>query len=264
MATKDDDSLEIVPRDNPALLIQDGDFGTPPAEWQQQLDAQRDLLKRIIPSVGRLEVVGSNRPLGTAFVAGLGILMTNRHVLAGFTDQQGGNFTIEPGVTVRVDFRQEHERTAVSEVRVDGVIGVHSRYDLALLRFTPTLDNPVKMLPLQRAAPPSPVRDREVVVIGYPDADLDVPEELIKRTFQNILGVKRLQPGRIGGLRQHDDALVFSHDCSTTGGNSGSCVVDLGSGQVIGLHFGGAGTANLAVPLWEVSDEAFLKDLHWV
>jgi V8-like Glu-specific endopeptidase len=38
---------------------------------------------------------------------------------------------------------------------------------------------------------------------------------------------------------------VFSHDASTLGGNSGSCVVDLSQDglRVLGLHFGGAARA---------------------
>ena len=32
---------------------------------------------------------------------------------------------------------------------------------------------------------------------------------------------------------------VFTHDATTLGGNSGSVVVDLATGNAVGLHFGG-------------------------
>ena len=44
----------------------------------------------------------------------------------------------------------------------------------------------------------------------------------------------RMEPCSSGA--EPDD--VMFHDCSTLGGVSGSCVVDLDSNQVIGLHFG--------------------------
>jgi V8-like Glu-specific endopeptidase len=50
------------------------------------------------------------------------------------------------------------------------------------------------------------------------------------------------------------------HDCSKLGGNSGSCVIDLETNQVIGLHFGGRYLGrNSAVALWELRDDRLLK-----
>ena len=52
---------------------------------------------------------------------------------------------------------------------------------------------------------------------------------------------------------------VVFHDASTLGGNSGSCVVDLDTGQVIGLHYGGQYMHyNVAVALWRLVDDPLL------
>jgi V8-like Glu-specific endopeptidase len=52
---------------------------------------------------------------------------------------------------------------------------------------------------------------------------------------------------------------VMFHDASTLGGNSGSCVVDLDSNQVIGLHFAGRYMQyNEAVALWRLADDPLL------
>jgi S1-C subfamily serine protease len=257
------DNEAVVRPGRPALMIQDGDFGAFPAEWEH-LEAKRDLLKSVIPSIGRLEIAATNRSVGTAFLAGPGILMTNRHVLENFADPVGDEWRIRPGVTVRIDFREEHERTTPSELLVEGVIGVHAKYDLALLRVPATLDHIAKVLFLRSTEPEPPIRGREVVVIGYPDFDSTATPDQLTGVFQDILGVKRLQPGKITGPQQHDGHPIFGHDCSTLGGNSGSCVIDVETGHVLGLHFGGTTAGgNLAVPLWKVSKDALLKNLNW-
>ena len=45
-----------------------------------------------------------------------------------------------------------------------------------------------------------------------------------------------------------------THDCSTLGGNSGSAVIDLDTGEVLALHFGGLyHEKNYCVPAFELS-----------
>jgi endonuclease G len=57
--------------------------------------------------------------------------------------------------------------------------------------------------------------------------------------------VKRLAPGKLTVVR--DDLL--QHDCTTLGGNSGSVVISLATGDAVGLHFGGNfHETNFAVP----------------
>jgi endonuclease G len=258
----DDVDHHVVARDNPALLIQEGDFGTLPPAWEH-LEEQRSLFKRMIPSVGRLQM-GVRTSVGTAFVAGLGILMTNKHVIENFAHDVNGRWKFNDGVTnVRIDFNGEHGSTTTSELPVEGIIGVDGEYDLALLRIPAESTFLVKALPLQRDAPDSIV-GRELVAIGYPERDTAVPDDVLQRTFGNIFGVKRLQPGKITAPRNHDNVPVFSHDCSTMSGSSGSCMIDVESGNVLALHFGGGNAVNLAVPLWKLANKPFLKNLHWV
>jgi endonuclease G len=87
---------------------------------------------------------------------------------------------------------------------------------------------------------------QQVAVIGYPARDSRVPEvELMDRIFGNVYNKKRLAPGQLIGM----DGSDLKHDCSTLGGNSGSVVLSLDSGQAIGLHFSGRFLeANFAVP----------------
>ncbi|WP_315816255.1 hypothetical protein [Paraflavitalea speifideaquila] len=57
--------------------------------------------------------------------------------------------------------------------------------------------------------------------------------------------VKRLAPGKITNVTP---TRIF-HNCSTLGGCSGSAVIDLNTGNAVGLHFAGRFLqSNYAVP----------------
>jgi len=66
----------------------------------------------------------------------------------------------------------------------------------------------------------------------------------MERIYGRTYNKKRLAPGGVTRVEQ----LSLLHDCTTLGGNSGSAVVDLDSGEALGLHFSGKFmTANYAV-----------------
>ncbi|MDH3638387.1 MAG: DNA/RNA non-specific endonuclease, partial [Gammaproteobacteria bacterium] len=50
--------------------------------------------------------------------------------------------------------------------------------------------------------------------------------------------VKRLSPGRVSGINA--ESFIFSHDCTTLGGNSGSALIRPATGEAVGLHFSGS------------------------
>jgi glutamyl endopeptidase len=252
----------------PALLVQDGDFGEPPDEWKH-LGGQREMLKGIIPSVGRVDLEGHHSfPwCGTAWLVGDGVAMTNKHVASIFAAQQGKEWKITSGVKAKLDYKEEFQRDVSNEFKVAKVLGVHPTYDLALLSVAKKGGKGTKApSPLMLASKaPRTTKDADVVVIGYPAFDSRNGRTEQMDIFKNIFNVKRLQPGKSTGLKQTPQ--ILGHDCSTLGGNSGSCVVDLETGNVIGLHFGGQYLkGNVSVPLWKLADDPFLKKhkLNWV
>jgi endonuclease G len=107
-------------------------------------------------------------------------------------------------------------------------------------------------------APPIPLSaspaqaEQQVAVIGYPARDSRVPDDqLMQSIFGNVYNKKRLAPGQVTKAR----ADVLLHDCSTLGGNSGSVVLDLATGEAVGLHFAGRFLeTNFAVPASVVAD----------
>ena len=244
----------------PALLIQEGKFFPPPEAWAK-LEDVRDAIEETIQSVGRIEVSGHPAMdwIGTGWLVADDVVMTNRHVAKEFTRQSGRTWSFEPGMKGRIDFREEFGGAATAaEFRLTGVIGVHDELDLALFRVARRAAGKKLPPPLALMSPRGRARKgQEVYVVGFPASDSrrNDPDEM-RRIFDNIYNVKRLQPGEVKKVSR----TTFEHDCSTLGGNSGSCVVDLESNRVLGLHFSGRYLeANKAVALWKLANDRLLK-----
>ncbi|WP_439659631.1 trypsin-like serine peptidase [Lentzea sp. HUAS TT2] len=242
----------------PAILVQDGHFFAAPEPWGADLETRRPVIESVMKSVGRIEVTG--HPMfdwiGTGWLAAENVIMTNRHVANEFAKADGASWTFWPGMKAQVDYNEELSPGAPQEFTITGIIGVHDKVDLALLRCETAAAAPQ---PLSIARRPVVQNGRKVYVVGYPASDSrrNDPAEM-RRIFSNIYDVKRLQPGAI---REVDNAQpLLTHDCSTLGGNSGSCVVDLETSQVLGLHFGGRYLkGNLAVALWKLAGDPLLR-----
>jgi endonuclease G len=238
--------------------------------WRSRLEAVRDNLQRAIRSVGRVELDGHPQFawVGTAWVVAPDILLTNRHVAREFGRRSGQGFTFRSGffgqpMRAAVDFLEEIEHTASFAVPVAEILHIEedSGPDLALLRIEPSsgaVELPEPILLSESA----PEEAQQIAVIGYPARDSRVPDQaLMQSIFGDVYDKKRLAPGQI--MRATSDVML--HDCSTLGGNSGSVVLDLATGQAVGLHFAGRFLeANFAVPASRVGDrvEAIVRQRH--
>lgn len=239
----------------PVLEVADDDYkieGAEAAIWEPRLSKAtvRAAIRRVIPSVGRIEV--DNNPdftwLGTGWLIGDDVVVTNRHVASEFAalsvTAAGRSFVFKRGwpdrntrMAARVDFRRELRNNSPRAFSVREVLHIEDDDgpDFAFLR----VDSPGSSGLLSPRLHPSdkPAETMEfVATIGYPAADSRIPEqELMNRLFGDKYNVKRLSPGQVIRL---DNDLVM-HDCSTLGGNSGSPIVHLATGDVLGLHFSG-------------------------
>ncbi|GGT12313.1 trypsin-like serine peptidase [Streptomyces purpureus] len=253
----------------PAILIQGQDFPSQQGDWAV-LDGARTAIRASIARVGRVEVSGHPDLdwLGTAFLVGPDVVMTNRHVATEFTRSDGAGWTFRQGLAARVDLAEELGGPVTGDgalsYDVTEVLGIHADVDLALLRVTPSAGPLPTPLPVA-AEPPGEVVGRPVYVIGYPawDGRRNEPESM-RRIFMDVYNVKRLQPGTATELLPGQ--LTMKHDCSTLGGNSGSPVFDLADHRVLGLHYGGRyRSGNFAVPLWQLTDDPLLAraGINW-
>jgi len=246
----------------PAILILNGSFLPPPTGWEI-LDQVRASIESALPSVGRIEVTGhpSLQWIGTGFLVAEDLVMTNRHVAKEFSRWgNDGRWAFEPGVKPSINYGAELGETDRKPSFVfDSVVGVHEEFDLALLKVSGGGAASPRPLTLASEAP-NDIEGRKVYVVGYPawDGRRNDPPTM-QRIFTDIYGVKRLQPGEVRAV--FDRESIFHHDCSTLGGNSGSCVVDVESNKVIGLHFGGLyHEANQAVALWKLTADDLIKE----
>ena len=225
--------------------------------WRDRLTQSRDGINRAIRAVGRIDL--ANHPrfdwVGTGWLVTDDIIVTNRHVAAEFAKRNGKGFTFRSGLlgkmSASIDFLHEVDSNQTDVFVIREVIHIEpdNGPDISFLRVKPRNGRKLAA-PISLSKSP-PVLQDQVAVIGYPARDSRVPEpDLMERIFGNVYNRKRLAPGQIKALRSNE----VLHDCSTLGGNSGSVVLSLKSGEAVGLHFSGQFLeANFAVPANVVS-----------
>jgi len=256
----------ILPGLRPAFDIIEDTFGSLPPEWEP-INRQKLVMTKLIRAVGRVDYTGRDqvsRPIGTAFLVGPRLIMTNRHVAQRFTSGVGDRLRVrfQAGCRPRLDLKQEVDSGETILLDVTAPILVHPRWDVALLQVS---EPPDRLAPLLLARDEiDALAGRLVAVIGYPAFNPQAGEEerlLQRRMFRDVFDKKRLQPGKImkPATRKIADSFkhfveAVAHDCSTLHNNSGSALIDIASGSVIGLHFQGRYLeANYALPAWELA-----------
>lgn len=252
--------LELAKR--PALKIEGTKFTIARTNfWSERLEPHRDTIQRAITSVGRIEV--QNHPqgfeyVGTGWLVTEDIIVTNRHVAEMFAFQELGKFVFDKNhstgktIKVNIDFLEDFS-SEEQEFKIVDVLYIEPRTgsDIAFLKVVRSDDKDKRsVMPLATQIPPA---NSEIAVIGYPAKDSQrnplEPGKLFE-IFEDIYDKKRLQPGTIMSLDKLTGQVpIFTHDCSTLGGNSGSIILDFKTGQAIGLHFAGIfAKENQAVP----------------
>lgn len=243
--------------------------------WFRKSEERMAEIARTASSVGRLEVRSRRRKssaeelseiyIGTCFaISGteikslkkqqnsVGLVATCRHVAELVCDNNGN---IRDGLCVSVDFVEEMGRDLDEEHRVIRVAHIDEDWDFALLEVEAKEGYPCGAeLVNQESEVEFPC---DVFLVGYPSLDdrndhTAIPDSL-RTDLKLASGVKRFAPGRgLGRVAENGGDYVYS-DYTSFGGNSGSPLCDLGTGKVIGIHFGGRlGGYNYAVPSWVI------------
>ena len=264
-----EDTEAIIAEDiRPAIDIIGGKFTSSHPLWTHLStdDALRTRIEGVLPSIGRIELPGNKQfPYGgTGFVVGRGLIMTNRHVAEIFARGLGTRrLDFLSGAKAGIDFGRELNTPTAATLMVRRVKMIHPYWDMALLEVD-GLD--ARHAPLKLAC--RDARDlmgTQIAVVGYPAYDPRNPADIQQNLFSRRYGIKRLQPGELQGATRAASFGKFvdaaGHDCSTLGGNSGSAVFDLASGEVLGLHFGGVfHDVNYSVPAYALACDARVVD----
>jgi endonuclease G len=242
----------------PVLTVQNGaailEFRDAESQvWKSRLENARDRLLGPTAAVGRVELQNHFQMdwVGTGWLVAEGLMVTNRHVAEVFAQSNGTRFIYRTGrdnrpLRAQIDFLEEANRPDEFTFELTDVLHIEKDGgpDLAL----------IKVKPVSGRQMPEPIRissslgtvDGDVAVIGYPARDSRIPDQqLMIDIFGDVFNKKRLAPGQV----TRSTAKELLHDCSTLGGNSGSVVLDLNSGEAVGLHFAGRFLeTNYAVP----------------
>jgi hypothetical protein len=247
----------------PALLVSEGNLASVPPLWNL-LEDQREDIEMAQRGVGRIELLGHPEYdwAGTGFLVNDNILMTTRRIAEVFVENRNGGWQFRPGITTWMDYRSSYQSVSSAGYRVRNVVGVHDRYDLALLEVERPQINSKAPTPLALASlPPQQPEGQQVYLIAYPvrDARRNEPEA-VSRIFRDVYNVKRVQPGVLRGSLAFHEVQLLRHDCAPLGQTAGGPLLDLETHQVLGLQTTGRYLeTSTAVPLYALRDDPLLR-----
>jgi hypothetical protein len=257
----------------PAMRYVDGQVEMPNelgenAVWRVLLATARKKINAASGSVGRVETGDGGRLLGTAWRVGTNLVVTNRHVASWLATDRAkppSDWKLDDTRTPLVNFGISAPGGSARKCRVYEIAycAPQNDIDFAVLKLEAGSADCPPALSVDFSADvlgtevmddggmKADFKGEQVYVVGHPYSP--VGTAAISKVFGNADGSKRWSPGLVTRVSETD--LILEHDCSTLGGNSGSCVLTAGSHAVVGLHFGGLkvdlatgiGKANIAI-----------------
>jgi len=255
--------LEVIVRTDgsrPSFMIENdkADYRSSPdpnGVWSGIIESAGECVRHAIRCVGRIND-GDNYHIGTGFLIGENIIVTNRHVLQAIaTKENDGSWQIAKGTSI--DFGHEFKgRASVNPRKLVKVVFCtkgyidphdidHTKLDLVLIQLDPTSsqNNPSKILSFGSHTGWSQ-EENYIFTIGYPGnpglEGLLTYSTLLEQLFKSTFGCKRIAPGKIIRSVNSVEQWTVTHDATTLGGNSGSVVVNsMNACAAAGLHYGG-------------------------
>jgi endonuclease G, mitochondrial len=253
----------------PVLLVKGGEFERCNLKsLEKQLAPHRKALIKPISAVGRIELSDHEtfEWCGTGWRVDEDLIVTNRHVANSFAERQGNTFRFQLGrarktIRARVDFSEEYHQPDSNEHAIAKILWVAPNTseapDMAVLQVSRSANLP-KPLTLAKK---DPKPEDLIAVVGYPARDSRNDADAQHDIFGDIFDVKRFAPGEV--MEVPSGHWAFHHDCTTLGGNSGSAVFSVATGEVVGLHYGGGfRESNVAVKASVI--KSLLRRRSWV
>lgn len=229
--------------------------------WRSLLEDGRAFVERGLRATGKLKLRDHPRLnwVANAFVVSADLVCTTRHAVEAAVRDNDGMTS-----AMFVDFDDEMKTIGwPSTFDVEGEAFRHPVLDIALLRVPALASADIAPLPL---AATRPEVGAPLARISFVTPDAHVDPDLQERIFKGIYDYKRVMPGRVvdatSAVSFAPEVPALEFDATTLGGVSGSPVVSLASGEVLGVGFARAYLkGNWAVPSWELVRDRRIREL---
>jgi hypothetical protein len=228
-----------------------------------ELEKRRAAVESAQRGVGRIELLGHPEFdwAGTGILVSEQCLLTTRRTAEVFAEGSGAGWRFRPGITPWMEFGTAERRAASAGCQVRGIVGVHDRYDLAVMEVEPPeaiADAPAPLV--VSSDPPRGIDGRPVYLVGYPVRDGRRGDpDILRPALENACDGKRVLPGFLRGCTEFGDVRLVRHDCGLLGSVAGACLLDLETHQVLGIHLAGRYLHDAtAIPLWQLRDDPLL------
>lgn len=222
------------------------------ADFSPLLEPKRQQISSVANGIGLLSIYDSTTgrfiaDIATAVGIGSRHVVTNTHVVTiaqlGYFDNVDKKWKLNDNVSAKISFPYEYRKCktgarASTTVSVTGIAYVDQNLDVAILETNKdvakvSFDENVDVIEGDRIA-----------VLGYPsrpgDRDTFLSPIQIDAVFSSPDGRTPFPAERIAtGKANRNDGVAdgyFRYDATTWEGNSGSLVISLVNGKVIGLH----------------------------
>jgi RNA polymerase sigma factor (sigma-70 family) len=224
---------------SPPLRIENGRFESPGPEWAI-LELHRVAVEQAIRATVVLVIQEpSHQPriLGLGSLAGDNVVMTHISILG---DTLRTGFGPNSETKIFAEFTEDHPdlgyvprlKRRIELIRV----AVDQKTGFIALNAEPATNFSAFPDPLQiMTHAPFPLKGRKVCVAGYPMVDPRINPEVPTHVLKTPHGGFRLMPGEILGEDTAQGILI--HNCFTAPGTGGSPVIDIETGEVLGVHF---------------------------
>ena len=255
----------------------------------QMLSGPYAVLREAYQATGRIGYAQEGIPTAADYAFGTGFLISDRHVITNrHVHGLYGHYLLDDTDPGGIEFIAEKGKDASDFVPFDNQPPLLlPALDIAIYTLArPVKDrSPVQLKPIDI----EDLHTRDIVVIGYPDTHTpDKPEVLAVVEEDAVFAVKRISQGRI--FRHSTDTDIpfgvetsvsenksskflmpaICHTASTMGGNSGSPLLDIKTGNLLGVHFAGfkvfnrEEAANLAMAIAQLTQCTELKSVSGV
>ena len=231
----------------PAIRLNGDGLQDVPDNWAATIDRNRGRINQASLSIGA--VVPANRQrfpyVGTAFVVAPGLALTSGDVVRAIYDTSTCELK-EADQGARIVFGSSIRDGAAPSLALGKLAHISTERNMALIHLEDHDLQRVPVLPLaDEGALGATVSETHVFLIGYAAKDGRQPELwqslVLGDDFQT--GDRRLMPGRLLGRSTFTsfgtNMTALVHDASTLGGMAGAPLVNLHTGNVLGIHFAG-------------------------